>query len=333
MYTEAITAQIEERADTMQAFARRPRRLRSTPEWDRREVEWWDANAALIERIWGLSEPLCRGARQRYIEDIGSRFLQLKAARPLRILEIACGSGWPGRILASSALKVTGMDFSEGQIQIARAKAVEMGQTNCDYVQMDINQMNESFQSGQFDGAFIHCGIHHLSTAELIEFAELLGHSPKGFPTILVEPVYLDRAHFLGRLSGKVVTTIYRLLQYFVLSSFERDEIVIQALQELLQLATNNGWFFSPKEVPFDVGEVRRLFSPHFEIKEITPVTYFGLSTAQYLTALKDQDQASRVAARVLPPLNSIDRLLIKTGLLPTLTTDYLFCRIVLIRK
>ncbi len=153
--------------NTMQAFTRRPRFLRSTPEQDNREVEWWDTNAAHIERIWGLPESICGGARQRYIEDVRDIFLRLKAARPLRILEIACGSGWPGRILASSALKVTGVDFSERQIEIARAKAAEASQTNCDYFQMDIKQMSDSFQSGQFDGAFIHCGIHHLSTAEL----------------------------------------------------------------------------------------------------------------------------------------------------------------------
>ncbi len=273
----------------MKAFDRMPRMLRSSPEWDRQEVEWWDANAAHIERIWGLSDPLCRGARQKYIEHIRARFLQLKAARPLRILEIACGSGWPGRILASSELKVTGMDFSEGQIQIARAKAAETGQTNCDYVRMEISQLNEAFQSGQFDGAFIHCGIHHLCTVELTEFAELLGRSPKGFPVILVEPVYLDRRHFLGRILGKAFNTLYDLLGAFYFTRSIQDKIVMRTTQDLCALATEKGWHFSPKETPFDVGEVQRLFSSSFEIKEIEPVTYFGLRAAQHLATLQDQ--------------------------------------------
>jgi 2-polyprenyl-3-methyl-5-hydroxy-6-metoxy-1,4-benzoquinol methylase len=307
--------------------------LRSSPEWDRQEVEWWDANAAHIERIWGLSDPLCRGARQKYIEHIRACFLQLKAARPLRILEIACGSGWPGRILASSELKVTGVDFSEGQIQIARAKAAEIGQTNCDYVRMEISQLNEAFQLGQFDGAFIHCGIHHLCTVELTEFAELLGRSPKGFPIILVEPVYLDRSHFLGRILGRAFTALYYLLGAFYYACSTQDKIVMQTTQDLFKLATRKGWFFSPKETPFDVGEVQRLFSSNFEIKEIEPVTYFGLRAAQHLSTLKDQHRATRVGSRVLPFLNSIDRSLIKTELLPKLTSEYLFCRIVLIRK
>jgi 2-polyprenyl-3-methyl-5-hydroxy-6-metoxy-1,4-benzoquinol methylase len=317
----------------MGAFVRRPRILRSTSEWDRQEVEWWDANATHIERIWGLPEQLCRGARQRYIEDVQRRFLQLSPARPMRILEIACGSGWPGRILASSALKVTGVDFSEGQIELARAKAAEMGQTNCDYFQMEISQMNELFRSEQFDGAFIHCGIHHLSSVELTEFAELLGHSAKGFPTILVEPVYLDKSNCLGRLSGKVVIAIFSLLGLFYVVGSARDESVMRTTDHLVKLAKDRGWFFSPKEAPFDISEIRRLFSRHCDIKDIAPVTYLGLRAAQYLATLKDQVRALRVARKVLPILNSIDRLLIKTKLLPFFTADYLFCRIELIRK
>ncbi|QNI30776.1 methyltransferase domain-containing protein [Alloacidobacterium dinghuense] len=305
----------------------------TTPEWDCQEVEWWDANAEHIERIWGLSQPLCVGVRQRYIEDIRGIFLRLKEVKPLRILEIACGSGWPGRILASSELRVTGVDFSEMQIQIARLKAAEIGQTNCDYVQMDINGMNESFQSGQFDGAFIHCGIHHLSTPELVEFSELLGRSPRGFPVILVEPVYLDQKHLLGSLLGKAINALFYLLAFCSFAGFPADETVRKTTQRLADLATDKGWFFSPKEVPFDTDEIRSLFSPYFEIMEITPVTYFGLRAAQYAATLRDEDRASRAALRIIPLLNFVDRLLIKTKLLPTTTRDYLFCRIVLMRS
>jgi SAM-dependent methyltransferase len=317
----------------MQAFARRPRLPRSSPQWDRQEVEWWDANAGHIERIWGLPDALCRGARQSYLESIRARFLQLKAARPLRILEIACGSGWPGRLLASPALKVTGVDFSEEQIKIARVKAEEAGQSNCDYVQMEIGQMSESFQLAQFDGVFIHCGIHHLSTIELTGFVDLLSRSPNGFPTVLVEPVYLDRSNIVGRLLGWAFTATFYLLGSAYFARCTQDKILVKTTQDLVNRAADEGWFFSPKEVPFDIDEIRHLFAPHFEINEIEPVTYFGLRAAQYLATLKDQQKASRLGARFLPILNWIDRLLIRTGSLPKLTSNYLFCRIVLIRR
>ena len=41
--------------NSLQAFDRGPRLARTTPELDAREVEWWDANATLIERIWGTT--------------------------------------------------------------------------------------------------------------------------------------------------------------------------------------------------------------------------------------------------------------------------------------
>ena len=85
--------------------------------------------------------------------------------------------------------------------------------------------------------------------------------------------------------------------------------------------------------MPFDVREIRNLFSRDFEIREVAPVTHFGLEAAQYLATLEDQELASKAAAGMLPVLNLIDRCLMKTGLLPTITTGYLFCRIVLIRK
>jgi SAM-dependent methyltransferase len=235
--------------------------------------------------------------------------------------------------LASPELKVTGVDFSEGQIKIARSKAIETRKVNCDYLQMDINRMGDCFRSNQFDGAFIHCGIHHLSSAELNEFADLLAQSPKGFPTILVEPAYLDRAHKFGRLLGHLLARLTSLIRRLCLAHSSQDKAVKQSTERLIRLATDNGWFLSPKEMPFDVREIRNVFSHHFEIKEIAPVTHFGLDAAQYLATLEDQDLASKIAARVLPVLNLIDRCLIKTGLLPTITTGYLFCRIVLIRK
>ena len=306
----------------------------STPESDAMEESWWDANAAHIERIWGLSEPLCRGARRRYIYEIREKFLKMKPKRPLRILEVACGTGWPGRLLASSALNVTGADFSEGQIQIAQLKAIESGQVHCDYLHMDINKMGDSFKSGEFDGAFVHCGIHHLSTAELVGFANVLSQSPKGYPVILVEPVYLDRANFFGRLLGGGLARLVSLIQRALgATKAPKDSSVTQYTEELIQKATDSGWFFSPKEVPFAISEIHTLFSRDFEIKEIEPVTYFALAAAQSLATLEAQDEAARIGERILPVLDWIDSWLIRIGILPIVTSNYLFSRVVLVRR
>jgi hypothetical protein len=198
---------------------------------------------------------------------------------------------------------------------------------------MDINQMGETVEAGAYDGAFIHCGIHHLSTAELTDFAMLLGRSPQGFPTILIEPVYLDRANFFGQILAKAFSKLYSLVHRFYLNRSPPDEQVSNATDKLIKLANDKGWFLSPKEVPFEIRELRRLFSKHFDVKEVVPVTYFGLAAAQHLATLKDQDRASEMGSKLLPVLNLVDRWLIKLNILPLMTSDYLFCRIVLIRQ
>ena len=264
-------------------------------------MRWWDTNAPLIERIWGLPDPICRGVRQRYIADIGRRFHQLLGSRNLKILEIACGSGWPGRLLASSRLRVVGVDFSESQIEIARQKARESAQSNCEYLKMEINQINDTFRSGQYDGVFIHCGIHHLATTELVSFAEALASAPKGFPTILVEPVYLDKMTLFGRVQDYILRGLYAILRRLYLTRVPQDKVVVEAQDHLTRLAQQKGWWFSPKETPFDIPELQRLFSANFEIKEVVPVTRFTLAAGQYLATIKDQNRAARMAAKVLP--------------------------------
>jgi hypothetical protein len=107
----------------------------------------------------------------------------------------------------------------------------------------------------------------------------------------------------------------------------------VRCTRELIELADKRGWFFSPKEVPLDTCEIQHLFSPYFTVEEIVPVTYFGLVAAQYLATLKDQASARRLAAKMLPALNVVDLLLLKLNVLSSISKQYLFCRIVLIRK
>jgi SAM-dependent methyltransferase len=319
--------------ETLPAFSRRPRISETTPELDEQEMQWWDINAPLIERIWGLPDSICRGVRQQYITDIGKRFHQLLGSRDLKILEIACGSGWPGRLLASPSLRVVGVDFSESQIAMARQKAQEVGQSNCEYLKMDINQMNDTFRSGQYDGVFIHCGIHHLATTELESFAKALASAPKGFPIVLVEPVYLDKRTLFGRIQDLFLRASYRLLQKLYLARLPQDAGIVEAQSRLTRQADQEGWWFSPKETPFDIPELQRLFSANFDIEEIVPVTRFTLDAGQYLATLQDQEQAAHMAAKVLPPLSWLDSVMSRLNLLPIFTQNYQFSRIVLIRK
>ena len=322
----------EDTLEGLSAYTRRTRILETTSALNLAEMAWWDTNASLIDRIWGLPESLCHGARMTYIRDIGRRFHALVGKRKLRILEVACGSGWPGRILSSPNLEVVGVDFSASQIAMAQEKARLSGQYNCQYIKMDINQMNDVYRSAQYDGAFIHCGIHHLAYRELEEFAASLALAPKGFPIILVEPVYLDCVTSAGRLFDKILRALYVMLRILYMGS-ARDDAIMSGQEQLVRQATDNNWWLSPKEAPFDVPELHRLFGGYFEIREITPVTRYALEAGQHLATLKNQSRATRVGRRVLPLFSRLDAILSDLGLMPYLTADYQFSRILLIRK
>ena len=232
-------------------FKRADRIQTSSPALDQEEVGWWNSHADLIERIWGLSDALCREVRAGYIAEIRVLFQKITGKKSLRLLEIACGSGWPGRLLADADTRVTGLDFSEKQIDLAREKAAASGATTCDYRCEDVREIPTLLAQGGFDGSFIHCGIHHLSGAELRQAARSLAAAPPGTPVILVEPMYHDRRTFLGGMLARILDAAYRVFQKRVLSGLPIDEAVAAETKSLLEKADRASWFLSPKEMPF----------------------------------------------------------------------------------
>ena len=314
-------------------FKRAARIQTSSPALDQQEVEWWNLHADLIERIWGLSDALCREVRAGYIAEIRALFQKITGKKSLHLLEIACGSGWPGRLLADADTRVTGLDFSEKQIQLAREKTAASGAVNCDYRCGDVNEIPALLARGGFDGSFIHCGIHHLSGDELLAAARSLAAAPRGTPVILVEPMYHDRRTLLGGMLARILDAAYRVFQKRVSSGLAIDDAVEAETKSLLEKAERASWFLSPKEMPFTLDELEAAFGETFTIASIEIVTHYALRLGQFLANLQDQKQADAIGEKWLPFLSRIDRRLIQTGLAAQLTNQYFFTRIVLIRR
>ena len=237
-------------------FKRAQRIQTSSPALDQEEVEWWNAHADLIERIWGLSDALCREVRGGYVAEVRALFQKITGKRKLHLLEIACGSGWPGRLLADAETRVTGLDFSEKQIQLARENAAASGAVNCDYRCAGVSEIPALLAGGEFDGSFIHCGIHHLSGAELRAAARSLSAAPRGTPVILVEPMYHNRRTIHGGLVARALDFVYGVFQKRAASGLPLDESVTAETKALLEKADRNSWFLSPKEMPFTLPEL-----------------------------------------------------------------------------
>ena len=311
-------------------FVRAKRLPASTPSLDQEEVEWWNAHADLIERIWGLSDALCREVRGGYLAEIRALFQKITGKKKLHLLEIACGSGWPGRLLADADTRVTGLDFSEKQIQLAREKA---GAANCDYRCADVSEIPALLAGGEFDGSFIHCGIHHLSGDELRAAARSLSSAPRGTPVILVEPMYHDRRTFFSGLLARILDAAYRILQSRLTAGLALDRTIAADTQALLEKADRGGWFLSPKEMPFTLPELERAFGEFFTIGNVEIVTHYALRLGPFLTTLHDTKVADAIGAKWLPRLHRLDHHLIRAGLAAQLTDQYFFTRCVLVRR
>lgn len=321
----------------MSVYARNSRIEKSDEAINQAEMAWWNENAPLIERIWGLPEIICNESRKHYLEYIRHRFRDgVPSEKVLKILEVACGSGWPGRLLADFKTHVIGVDFSQEQIRLAEQNAktsLAPGAVYCSYIQSEVKSLPRLMQNNSYDGVFIHCGLHHLSFEELVDFAADLEKLPSGFKVILVEPMYHDKVKGLAGLFRIVGEAFWRIFFRLVLKKERLDPEIEEQTQKLLTKATKQGWFLSPKEMPFTVQEINTLFDRHFHIRAVEPVTHFSLRLAIFLGTLQSVPRAEVLARRWLPFFNFLDRILIKSGLMPFLSKDYFFTMIELVKK
>jgi hypothetical protein len=200
-------------------------------------------------------------------------------------------------------------------------------------VRRDVNELESYVRENKYDGLFIHCGLHHLSTKELAGFVRTLSALPSGCTVVLVEPVYHDDKIPFGRLARAGLNRGYWFLSNLVMRGKKRDPELSSRIEAMLRETESNGWFLSPKEMPFTRKELTELFSDVFAIGEVKPVTDFGLRLAQDLALLEDTAGAASLGRTWIPVAHGVDRVLARAGLLEKLATDYLFTRVVMTRK
>src|SRR5215207_10978184 len=170
-------------------------RLRSEapdPEIDREEEAWWNEHAATIEAIWAMAAPVRRTIRGRYLDRTRKFFLDGTNARPARCLEVGCGSGWVGRMIAApTTLELIGLDLATEQVRLAQENAKVDGlagtteyrcQNLADFTVRD---------AGSVQCVLIHSILHHLSWQEIRSVLKQLHALGKGTRIFIYEPAYL----------------------------------------------------------------------------------------------------------------------------------------------
>ncbi len=318
-------------SSTPGAFVRRPRIHVTTPELEAQENQWWEKHSQLIHEIWGLPEALSDAVRGPYLLATLEKLLRELPARPLKILELGCGAGWASRHLATTETKLTGIDFSENQIALARQNAKEH-KLNCNYVVGNFLSADQQISFSDCDAVFVHCALHHLSTEELHQVFGLFSKLPKGSKVVLIEPVYLDQGSPLLAWLDKPLRKLSRKLWGSLHVSAPANQILQKQTEDLIEESNSKAWFLSPKEVPFTVEELSDLATgAGLKMTEAPkPVTYFGLETAQTIVMLADKEKTLQQGPGAIAKNVWLDDLLLTFGILPRLTNNYFFCRICL---
>jgi 2-polyprenyl-3-methyl-5-hydroxy-6-metoxy-1,4-benzoquinol methylase len=118
-------------------------------------------------QAWLRSKPFINSPREvsRHVLDFGYVVQLLEPVPGMRVLHLACGSGWMSRLLARCGPEVVGYDIAPGMVGIAREEAEHEG---IDNVSFDVGDMEALELERSFDACLIYDGLHHSSRPELV---------------------------------------------------------------------------------------------------------------------------------------------------------------------
>jgi ubiquinone/menaquinone biosynthesis C-methylase UbiE len=95
-------------------------------------------------------DPLLNGLRKRVLHEI---------KRGEKVIDIACGTGAQGFVLATKAGKVTGVDLSESMVRFAREKQAKTLFSNIEFRVCDATHLT-SVVDNEFDVALMTLALH-----------------------------------------------------------------------------------------------------------------------------------------------------------------------------
>ena len=163
---------------------------KSSEKMELAENLWWNENGKIIEKVWVLSDDLNSRYRSAYVSKAADFFKTHKGEA--RILDLGCGSGWFGRMIANEHMNYVGMDFSSTQIEIANQK--KEGLKNEKYLNYYcVSDIENIPNLEQTTGVVIHAFLHHLYWEDLRAlFNKLHLILPEGCKFFIMEPIYPD---------------------------------------------------------------------------------------------------------------------------------------------
>jgi 2-polyprenyl-3-methyl-5-hydroxy-6-metoxy-1,4-benzoquinol methylase len=319
------------RQTNISSFTYFERPQKTTESIDRLESLWWNTHGELIDKVWGFSEKVNFLYRNNYVAQAAT-FFKHNEKNP-KILDLGCGSGWFGRMIVDPELEYHGVDFSSTQIKIANQdKETSPNKNQLHYYCLEDFKEIENLQS--FTGVVIHAFLHHLCWEELSDlFDDLKQFLPAGCKFFIVEPVYPD-AHQIGIDKNEQSFNLNFVLNYraklnqIKLGLIDQNIFDTQTEYNLNKVGAesqNNGFFFSPKEVPFRMTEFKNFLSPYLKIEHTFQCGVLDLETAQLIELINDAAVQQKYADLLFPLANALDRFLLLNQYFEANENNYLF--------
>lgn len=282
---------------------------------DSLELEWWDKNALMIEKIWKFDDFLSRIIRKNYIRK-SQKFI-LGEKKNVKVLELGCGSGWVGQFFASKNIFVHGTDFSPNQVDLARKNAALVGkQKYTSYEVADSTKAN--FDTSDYDAVLLHAFIHHLDQPEFDKlFAGILSQMKSGTKFWFYEPTHVGKIENIKKsknknklrilamiLGNKTVNMISNLAGSLKLN----DELLKKQFENETKTAQQNGWYFSPKEIPIESEEfAKTLRANGITVRNSYWATGFLIGWANCVALLRNRELRRLLSNLIIRPLATLD--------------------------
>ncbi len=150
----------------------------------------WNANAGYWDSKMGEGNAF----HKTLIEPTQLKLLEVKPGQ--RVLDVACGNGQFARKLAELGAVVTGIDFSDKMIEIAKSRP----STNVEYIVADAGSGTDLAKlPGKFDAIVCTMAMMDMENIET-----LISHSPKmlkrhgAFVFSILHPCFHSGEHWIG---------------------------------------------------------------------------------------------------------------------------------------
>lgn len=307
------------------AFSIFNRPLKSSILLNNLENNWWNANSELVEKTWVTMDDVSAKLRNNYIEKAKLFFTENKTKK-VNILDLGCGSGWLGRMIADENLQYVGIDFSKSQIDIANQKKEEANfpqsiRYNC------IQSIEELKDLNVFDGIICHAFLHHLYVDELNNLFNYIQQNFKqGCKIFVFEPVFYNidtiKKESLAEHNFNALLNSIKA-ESIVNNIF--DLITEHELNKVISESNYHGYFYSPKEVPFTNTEIISLLEKYCFIENSYLVNTLAFNASNVLGLIKDKTLRENYSHLALSLSDVIHETLLKTGYYPNHCPGYLF--------